>query len=512
MHPALIKIVGVLATLALACTGTAGAAPNPPGQHADAAPPEPYRLEAEREGRFGGEAVEYRTIVAETFLGDDSGKPTASVVSISYLRTDLRGDADRPVIFVFNGGPGSASLWLHMGFIGPRRIDFGNDIQPETTPPFRLADNTESPLDAADLVLFDPPGTGFSRILSGGNTEQYYGVQQDAGATVDFIQAWIREHGRWNSPKYLMGESYGTIRAAVVAKQLAGGPFGTGSMDGITLDGVILLGQAMDMSGSAGRDGRFINSLPSLAATAWYHGKVDRDGSTLAQHVEAARRFAAGEYQDALYAGWALGDDARRRIAERLSVLVGLSAEEILADDLRVANRDFAERLLAAEGKEVGMYDSRFVLPLANDGDDPVADDPAMGQYVPGYVAAVNVYLRQELGVELDRSYDAIEFRSINGRWDYGYGPGVPPAQNFTEDLATASRRNPALRIFVGTGYYDLVTTVGTAEYTLAHSGIERDRVRFRNYESGHMPYLGPDSRRALAADIRRFVAGELVP
>lgn len=506
MHPAVSKLVVVLAMLELACLGAANASEANSG----VAPPEPYRLEVEREGRFGGEDVDYRAVVAETILEDASGKPAASIVSVSYLRTDVRGDAERPVIFVFNGGPGSASLWLHMGFVGPRRIDFGNDIQPETAPPFRLADNTESPLDVADLVLFDPPGTGFSRVLPGGKVEQFYGVQQDATATVDFIRSWIREHGRWNSPKYLMGESYGTVRAAVAAKLLAGGPFGTGHMDGITLNGVILLGQAMDGSGSAGRDGAFINSLPSLAATAWHHERVDREDTTLEEHVDAARRFAAGEYRDALYAGWDLDADERRQIAERLAGLVGLSADEILELNLRVPNRGYAERLLAGVGKEVGMYDSRFVLPLENDGNDPVADDPAMGQYVPGYVAAVNLYLRRELGVELDRSYDAIEFRSVNARWDYGHGPGVPSSRNFTEDLATAARRNPALRIFVGTGYYDLVTTLGAAEYTLAHSGIERERVQFRNYESGHMPYLGPDSRRALADDIRRFVAGEL--
>lgn len=502
-------IVAVLVGTGLACTGKAGAAASPEAADADA--PAPYRHAVDREGRFGGESVEYRAVVAETFLDDPSGKPAASIVSVSYLRTHRREAAERPVIFVFNGGPGSASLWLHVGFVGPRRVDFGDDVRPETTPPFRLADNTESPLDVADIVLFDPPGTGFSRVLPGGKGEQYFGVQQDAAATVEFIRSWILEHRRWNSPKYLMGESYGTIRAAVVAKLLAGGPFGTGHMEGITLNGVILLGQAMDSSGSAGEDGERLNSLPSLAATAWYHGKVERAG-TLEQHVEAARRFAEGPYLDALYAGWHVDEERRRRVAEGLSDLIGIPASELLEHDLRLANREFAERLLAPEGKEVGMYDSRFVLPLENDGNDPVADDPAMAQYVPGYVAAVNEYLRGELGVALDRSYDAIEFRSVNARWDYGHGPGVPPSTNFAADLATAARRNPALRIFVGTGYYDLVTTVGSAEYTFAHSGMGRDKVWFRNYESGHMPYLGPESRRALADDIRRFVAGELPP
>jgi carboxypeptidase C (cathepsin A) len=508
MTPMLRLFAAVLVCLCLACTESAGAAAESTPDGASADTRTPYRHEVRREGRFGGTAVAYRAIVEETFLGDPSGKPTASVVSISYIRTNVPRGTERPVVFVFNGGPGSASLWMHMGFVGPRRVDFGNDVEPESTPPFRLADNAESPLDVADFVLFDPPGTGFSRILPDGKPEQYYGVQQDAQATVDFIRAWIQSHERWNSPRYLMGESYGTVRAAVVAKLLAGGPFGTGHMDGITLNGVILLGQSMD-SGGAGRDGVYVNSLPSLAATAWYHGKVDRENVSLEEHVEAARRFAAGEYLDALFAGWNLDDAGRSRIAERLSALIGLPAAEILERNLRVSNGEFAERLLAAEGREVGMYDSRFVLPLANDGNDPVADDPAMGQYVPGYVAAVNLYLRGELGVRLDRSYDAIEFRSVNARWDYGSGPGVHVPRNHAEDLAVAARRNPALRIFVGSGWYDLVTTAGAAEYVLAHSGIERERVVIRNYASGHMPYLGPESRQALADDVRRFVAGE---
>ncbi|MGH8495163.1 MAG: S10 family peptidase [Gammaproteobacteria bacterium] len=510
------RLRGCMLVAALSCVGLAG-----PGSalsasgFGDSTPPaaaaaqkSPLRFESDHEGRFGGTKIRYKATVEETFLEDAGGQAIASIVSISYVRTDVPEGEVRPVIFVFNGGPGSASLWLHMGFVGPRRIDFTNDVAPETTPPFRLTDNAESPLDVADIVLYDPPGTGFSRILAAGKEEQFFGVEQDAQATADFIESWMLAHDRWNSPKYLMGESYGTIRAAVVAKLLAGGPFGTGSMNGITLNGVILLGQSMDHSGAD--DGRFLNSLPSLAATAWYHKDELRAGGTLDEHVEAARVFAAGDYQDALYAGWDLDAAAKNRIANELSALIGISAAVILEHDLRMSNGTFAELLLAKEGREVGMYDSRYTLPLANDGNDPVADDPAMGQYVPGFVAALNQHLRDDLEVTIDEPYRAIEFRSVNARWNYGYGPGVPPSRSFSGDLATAARRNPDLRIFVGTGYYDLVTTLGSAEYTFAHSGIAREAVRFRNYESGHMPYLGEDSRLALAEDLRRFVTSRL--
>jgi carboxypeptidase C (cathepsin A) len=495
-----------LAALLLIVTAPVPAQPAPAGPAAAAkAPLAPARrFQSEHRGTFGGKSVRYRAIVAEHFITDPAGHRTASIFTTSYIRTDAPKGAARPVIFAFNGGPGSSSLWLHMGFVGPRRIAFGNDIKPETAPPFRLADNGESPLDVADIVLIDPPGTGFSRILPDGKPEQFYGVDQDARATVDVIEQWIRENGRWNSPKYLLSESYGTIRAAEVAKLLAGGPMETGRMNGTTLNGVILLGQAMDMSRGAG-DREYANALPTLAATACYFGKGSA-GCTAEGQANAARTFIANGYVEALYAGSALPESQRTAIADRLSALTGLSRAFVLEHDLRVDTRAFARALLADQGKQLGAYDARYTLPLSPNGNDPVADDPAMGQYVPGFVAALNLYMREELGARLDMPYEAIAFRTVNAKWDYGYGPGVPVGRNYGEDLGVAMRRNPELRLMVGAGYYDLVTTLGAAEYTIAHSGIPADRTQFHYYESGHMPYLGKDARLKLARDVRAFV------
>jgi len=300
-----------------------------------------------------------------------------------------------------------------------------------------------------------------------------------------------------------LGESYGTVRAAVVARLLAGGPFGSGSMDAITLNGVILLGQAL--GGGEGEIG-FANELPSQAATAWYHGKVDPEGKTVDQWVAVAQEFAATEYVTALYAGSRMDGAERQRVAKRIAALTGLTVDLVLENDLRITTDTFTKALLADQGQQVGAYDSRFVLPLAASGSDPVADDPAMAQYVPGFVAAVNMHLRDELGVTIKERYLPIEFHKVNGRWDYGNGPGVPSRANHAQDLAIAMRRNPSLKLFVGTGYYDLVTTVGSAEYTVAHADIPADRVILRNYESGHMPYLGAESRRKLAGDLRQFI------
>ncbi|MBB6250850.1 S10 family peptidase [Nitrospirillum iridis] len=491
----------VLAGLAL--TGGAPAAEAGGGPISAAAP---RVFSSEHTGTFNGRTLRYRATVAETILTDAAGQKTASVFTTSYVRTDLPKGTVRPVVFVFNGGPGSASLWLHMGFVGPRRVDFADPVHPPTTPPFHTVDNPDSPLDVADIVLIDPPGTGYSRILPDGKPEQFYGTAQDAQMTVGIIERWTRENDRGNAPKFLMSESYGTIRAAVVARLLAGGPMATGTMDGLTLNGIILLGQAMDMSGSGGEDARALTALPTLAATACYHHKGPA-GCTPQGQVAAAQAFASDRYLKALYAGNTLPEAEREAVTTQLATLTGLSSAVIRANDLRITSTTFAHELLAEGGQEVGAYDGRYTLPLAGSGKDPVADDPAMGQYVPGFVGAFNDYIRHDLGVSLPEAYEPIAFRAVNGPWDYGQGPGVPIYANHAKDLATAMRRNPRLRVMIGAGYYDLVTTLGSAAYTVAHSGIPQDRTETHLYPSGHMPYLGNEARAALARDVRAFLS-----
>jgi carboxypeptidase C (cathepsin A) len=464
---------------------------------------------------IGGQRIAYTASVRETFIVDAQGERTASLVSTSYIRTDGKDNAARPVLFVFNGGPGSASLWLHLGFVGPRRLAMDGasgalEIDPRTTPPFRLVDNDDSPLDVADIVLFDPPGTGFSRILKAGTEAQFLGTAQDASITSAFIRDWLTRHQRWNAPRYLMGESYGTIRAAVVARQLAGGPTADGRMESAPVSGVLLLGQALSF-GDARRNA--LTSLSAMAATAWWHGKVARQDAagnlvSFESHVARARAFADHAYVLALHAGSRMPEAQRREVADTLAGLTGLRAESILAQKLLVTPALFANEVLRDDGLQVGLYDARYTLPLAASAGDPVADDPAMGQYVPGFVSAINHYLRDDLGVSLPLAYNAIEFADVNARWDYGAGAGrgPVPGRDHAEDLATAMRRSPSTRLFVGTGWFDLVTTVGGAEQMLAHAGLDPARVVVRTYASGHMPYIGADSRRQVAADVRAFL------
>jgi Carboxypeptidase C (cathepsin A) len=474
----------------------------------EAAKPEqlPRRFTAEHKGVFNGRKLAYRSTVEEFVLGSAEGPGTASAFVTSYESTASRGGRPRPVIFAFNGGPGSSSLWLHMGFLGPRRVDMDDSSAPRTTAPFELVDNPDSPLDAADIVLIDPPGTGYSRILPTGKPEDYYGVDADARATVSIIRQWLQRHGRENAPKYIISESYGTIRAAVVAKLLAGGPTATGDMDGITLNGIILLGQAMELPRFTPTDEAIVQALPTLATTACYHRKIAGE-CTPAGQTDKARRFIRDVYLRALFEGASLPVEERTAVARQLSALIGIPPETILLNDLRISAGTFTDLLLASDRRRLGMYDARYTLPSSANGGDPVADDPAMGQYVPAFVGAWNDYARDVLKVGLDQRYEPIAFGAVGARWDFGFGPGVPVgSRNYAQDLAAAMTRNPGLRLMVGSGYFDLATPLGLAEYTVSHSGIPLNRTEFRSYESGHMPYLGAQSRHQLSMDVRRFL------
>lgn len=466
----------------------------------------PRHFVSDHRAVIGGRTIRYRASVDENLATNDAGQPVASIYTFSYERTDVKDRSTRPVIFAFNGGPGSSSLWLHLGLLGPRRLASLDALPQPTVAPFSLEDNADSPLDVADVVLIDPAGTGYSRVLPGGTDQDVFTTEADAKVTVRLIEAWLRSHGRMNAPKYLISESYGTVRAAVVARLLAGGPTATGGMEGITLNGIFMVGPALDMTASS--DLVAIAGLPTLAATACHFGKVGLPCSP-DQQVSRARALIGSGYLEALYAGAALAPDARLAMAEKLSVLTGLPASAWVANDLRIAPAQFSRLLLADQGKVLGMYDARFTLPAQAAGSDPVADDPAMGTYVPGFVALATPYMQQELGVRLDQPYEPIAFAGVNGRWDYGAGKGLPSARSYATDLAIAMRRNPSMRVVIASGYYDLVTTLEMARYSVTHARIAPDALTFRTYPSGHMAYLGKDSRLALAKDLRRLVTGQ---
>lgn len=497
-------LASILPGLFLLAAPTTGHAREDAAQESATAPA-PRHFASSHRARIGGKAVRYEAQVDRHIIANAEDKPAASVFVYSYLRSDQDEPAKRPVIFAFNGGPGSASLWLHLGLLGPRRMASLDAMPQPTTPPFALEDNADSPLDVADVVLIDPPGTGYSRLLDDGKPSDFYSVDADARLFVKLIEDWLRTHGRENSPRYLVSESYGTIRAATIARMMAGGPTATGGMDGITLNGIFMIGPIFEFTRAG--DIPYVTSIPTMAATACLHGKV-APTCTPEEQVTKAREFLERDYVKALYAGSSLPAETSRDLATKLAALTGLSSRLWEQRNLRITAGDFAELLLQDEGKVLGKYDARFTLPASNDGGDPVADDPAMGTYVPGFVTMIGPYLRGELGAEIDDSYEAIAFRDVNGQWDYGQGPGIIPTHNYAQDLAVAMRRNPGLRAVIASGYYDLVTTLEAAQYSVTHSGMNPDAVTYREYASGHMAYLGKSSRTRLAADLRRFVQG----
>ncbi|ODT86751.1 hypothetical protein [Phenylobacterium sp. SCN 70-31] len=480
--------------------------PTPPGPVEPLAAPK--RFTAQRTIAVKGQKVAYTSIAGETYLYNRAGDPIGSLFSFTYLRDGPR-DPRRPVMFVFNGGPGSSSLWLHMGVVGPRRVVLDREVNPSNTPPFGVADNPYSVLDVADLVFIDPVGTGWSRVVGKGSTADFWGVDEDADTVAQFIELWLTEHGRWGSPKFVMGESYGSIRAAVLPRALMGGPLYVGLMRGVTLNGVVLLGTTLGARGASGEAGgaevRQALQLPALADTAWYHERIDRRGRSLEAFHQEVRAFAQGDYAEALKRDRAgqLSVAERDAMAARLAGYTGL-APEVWAKSLRLSDAEFSRRLLADRGLQVGVYDSRYTLPLAGSGGDPVGDDPAMGRYVPGFVAAFHQMASEDLKIRMERPYGAIVWKDLLPAWNWNR-TGVPPGQSFATDLAVAMRRNETMRVLVASGYYDLATHTAPAEYEIQQAGLPADRVMLRRYASGHMLYLG-DTAEAFADDVRTLI------
>jgi len=519
-----VRLAALLAATALAATSAFAQAPAPPPP-ANAGPfsipmsrptapgsveplPAPKRFVSKRAITVKGVKVPYTAISGETYLYNRAAEPIGSIFSFTYLK-DGPADPKRPVLFVFNGGPGSSSLWLHMGVVGPRRVVLDREVNPANVPPFGVADNPDSLLDVADLVFIDPVGTGWSKVVGKGTPADFWGVDEDADTVSQFIELWLTEHRRWNSPKFVMGESYGSVRAAVLPRALMGGPLYMGVMRGITLNGVILLGTTLGARNASGEAGaaemRQALALPAQADTAWYHQKIDRKGRSLETFHQEVAAFAKGDYAEALKSAKAgtLTPADRAAIVARLAAYTGLPAS---AYDKTLAMEDagFGRMLLADQGLQVGAYDSRYTLPLANSGNDPVGDDPAMGRYVPGFVSAFHQMVAGDLKVDMDRPYGAIVWKDLLPSWNWDR-KGVPPGQSFATDLAVAMRRNETMRVLVASGYYDLTTHAAPAEHSVEQAKLPPDRLMLRRYASGHMLYLG-DTAEAFANDVRTLI------
>jgi len=455
-------------------------------------------------GVFNGVRVAYTATVEETIVPDAGGRPAARIVSTAYT-ADGADRATRPVLFICNGGPISPSHPLHMLALGPRRLAIPADLAADSSS-FRVVDNTYTVLDVADLVFFDPASTGWSRTLEGVEPRVYYSVDADAQQMAAFVGQWLRQQGRRGAPVFLLGESYATIRVPETVRKLLR------LTEPIVPAGIFLMGQAANQLEINTRPYNILSAvagLPTIAATAWYHQAIDRKGRTVEQVMDEAWRWAGTEYLPALFKGSSLDSAARERIAHRLQEWSGIPSAYFLANDLRIVRTTYMRELFRARGLKLGWDDARYVGPVT--GPEPDAA-PSQAAYT-----ALLRHFRETLGVTRTDEYRRRQFpvlgpdgRPAPGAGAWVYSPVGSPFDDFpyTASVTEAFRRNPAFRVLVGSGIYDMKTTVGAADYLVAQSGWPRERVRSGYYEGGHMAYTNEAALARFAADVRLLITG----
>lgn len=498
MNARFLALLAAASTLALTSPTLAQDATKPEAAAKSAL--EPQVRSRELAGTFGGQRIAYRVTMGDTILAADDGKPEAVIVTTSYVKTPV--DTSRPVFFIYNGGPGSGSVWLQMGAFGPKRVAIPSDAKDDGAPPYPLLDNPDSLLDVADLVFIDPPGTGFSHLTPGTDPKKYYGLKQDGRAVADVIRRWINDNGRWSSPKYLGGESYGTSRTAMVVDELEGGTY-----NDVGLNGLILISTILDFAGrepTPGNELAYVVTLPNMAAAAWYHGKVK--APSVEAIVEEARKFAIGPFASALLKGQDLPAEERAAVRKEMARLTGLSEEYLEQANLRVTDQRFYKELLRDRGQTIGRLDARYTgTDYDNAGETPDAD-PSFYGIDAGYTAAINVWARETLGYKTDRLYQSIG--NVGGQWDWslGSGWGRQAYLNIAPLIGQAMRQNAGLRLFNAQGWYDFATPFFGAEYSLKRPGIPQERITWKYYDAGHMMYIRDEDRAKLSADIRAFI------
>ena len=451
--------------------------------------------ESEKKGEKAGEA--------------EGEKPKASVLFIAYTRDDVLDRASRPLTFSFNGGPGSSSVWLHLGVLGPRRVLMG-DAGSLLPPPYRLVDNEQTWLDMTDLVFIDPVGTGYSKPLGKTPAAAFWGVDEDVKSIAQFIRRYLSETGRWNSPRYLMGESYGTTRSAALVNALQ-------DDDHMDFNGVILMSAVLDfatISFGAGNPLPYILYLPSYAAVAWYHQALPRQPPELRAFLREVEHFATTDYALALLAGSKLDSATRARVLDRLHQYTGLSREYLDRADLRVDNGQFQKELMRERGIAVGRLDARYTGPTF----DPLAErvnyDPQSADINSAFASAWNDYVHNELNFGRDRDYVVLG-KVQPWNWTHGERRVWPGYANVATDLAQAMQLNPHLRVLLNSGLFDLATPYFAAEFTMDHLQLPpslRDHIVIAEYDAGHMMYVNPPSLVKLRENMVAFITGGAAP
>ncbi len=438
---------------------------------------------------LGGVTVDYEAVVGSIILKNDSEAATAELFYTAYTRTNGRRSGDRPLVFAYNGGPGSASFWLHMGIMGPRRVMTPN-IGQQAPPPYPIVDNQYAILDVADVVMIDPVGTGFSRPAGEATGKDFWGVDEDARSLTQFIRRFLSENDRWNSPRYLLGESYGTTRSAVLARHLQGA--------NIDLNGIILVSAVLDFNTilfPPGADIPYIVNVPSYAVTSAYLNALPdgapQDLNAFMKEVEA---WALTDYATTLLAGSAVDPAQRVRTIEQMHRYTGLSRDFLDKSDLRVTAPEYEKELLRDRGLVVGRLDARFTGPTGDMLETTPSHDPQSTAISSAYTSAFNSYIRDELGYDGNREY-VPSGMARPWNWDRGnnIGFGLGGIPNVAPDLAVAMQRNPRLEVLLINGIYDLATPYFAAVWTMDHMGLPadlRDNIQRVDFAAGHMMYV----------------------
>lgn len=458
---------------------------------------------------LGGRDLRYTATTGTIVFNEESQKdgvaegqkPKATVFFVAYT-LDGAEPGTRPLTFSFNGGPGSSSVWLHLGLLGPKRVLF-DDIGNPTPPPYKLVENEHSLLGASDLVFIDPVSTGYSRAVAGEKAGEFHGFKRDLESVGDFIRLYTTRYGRWLSPKYVIGESYGTTRAAGLSGYLQ-------TRHGLYLNGLMLISSVLDFGTllpQPGNDLPHLLILPSFTATAWYHHKLSEDlqGKPLAEVLRDAERFALGDYALALLQGDRLPEDERADIRTRLARYTGLSEKYLEQSNLRVSIMRFVRELLRDEKLTIGRLDSRFTGGERDAAGETFSYDPSYATIQGPYTATFNDYVRRELGFTSDLSYEILT--SLYETWSYKDFENR--YAEVGETLRGAMTHNPHLRVHVASGFFDLATPYFATEYTVSQLGLtaeQRGRLSMSSYEAGHMMYVKLEALRKLSDNLKEFV------
>jgi carboxypeptidase C (cathepsin A) len=463
--------------------------------------------------KMDNKLISYTATVGTIILKNEKDEPVASVGYTAYTKDAETDMSKRPVTFSYNGGPGSSSIWLHMGIMGPRRVVV-NDPSPNGPPPYKLEDNNYTILDVSDIVMIDPVGTGISRSVGKGKNADFWGVDGDIKSVSQFIKNYVNDNERWNSPKYLLGESYGTFRSAGVADYLQ-------SNMGISVNGIVLVSNVLDihtLSFNPGDDLPYIVNFPTYAATSWYHNKVADKPATLDAFLKEVRLFAFGEYASALMKGDQLSEDEREKILTKLVAYTGLSKDYWNKANLRVIQPQFSQELLRNSGYTVGRLDSRYKGIAQDMLGEYAFTDPQSEDISPAFISAFMNYYTTELKVSKDKTYNTSAYSLPDFKWDWKhqrsqglFGDAASP--NTGPDLLNAMSNNPKLKILVLNGIYDLATPFAGSEYTFDHLGLSKkikNNIIHKYYEAGHMMYIHNESAAKFKKDVSDFITGSL--